>query len=107
MTAARLGRIGETQHETGRETLRRLHVRACSGAWGLCSLREAMSQLSVVSELPPSIFVTAFGSEAVHEGAARLGAAAIFDKPFDIDDLLEKARGTVRSREARTAARKQ
>jgi len=38
---------------------------------------------------------------------ARLGAAAIFDKPFDLDDLLEKVRETVRSREAPTAARKQ
>jgi CheY-like chemotaxis protein len=68
---------------------------------------KAISWLSVVPELPPFIFITAFGSEAVHGEAARLGAAGIFDKPFDIDDLLVKARQTVRSHGARRGAREQ
>jgi len=35
----------------------------------------------------PVILITAFGDRRVHEEGARLGAAAVFDKPFDIDDL--------------------
>lgn len=40
----------------------------------------------------PMILITAFGDEQTHAQAARLGAAAVFDKPFDIDDLLAKIR---------------
>jgi two-component system, response regulator, stage 0 sporulation protein F len=36
---------------------------------------------------PPFILVTGFGDEAVHHEAARLGARAVFDKPFDLDAL--------------------
>ena len=42
--------------------------------------------------LPPVILITAFGDERTHADAARFGAAAVFDKPFDIDDLLSKVR---------------
>jgi DNA-binding response OmpR family regulator len=35
----------------------------------------------------PVILITAFGDARVHEEGARLGAAVVFDKPFDIDDL--------------------
>jgi DNA-binding response OmpR family regulator len=41
---------------------------------------------------PPMILVTAFGSEALHAKAERLGAVAVFDKPFDIEDLVAKVR---------------
>jgi DNA-binding response OmpR family regulator len=34
----------------------------------------------------PIILITAFGDDAIHAEAKRLGAA-IFDKPFDLDDL--------------------
>jgi len=44
---------------------------------------------------PPMILITAFGDEETHEQARRLGAVAIFDKPFDIDDLLTKVREIV------------
>ena len=37
---------------------------------------------------PPTILITAFGDEEIHAEAIRLGAAAMFDKPFEIDDLL-------------------
>jgi two-component system, response regulator, stage 0 sporulation protein F len=35
----------------------------------------------------PVILITAFGDRVTHERAKRLGASAVFDKPFDIDDL--------------------
>jgi DNA-binding response OmpR family regulator len=46
-------------------------------------------------EFPPMILITAFGDEETHEQARRLGAVAIFDKPFEIDDLLTKVREIV------------
>ena len=35
----------------------------------------------------PVVLVTAFGDEEFHREAKQLGAAAVFDKPFDVDDL--------------------
>lgn len=35
----------------------------------------------------PVILITAFGDVRLHAEAARLGAAVVFDKPFDVDDL--------------------
>jgi DNA-binding response OmpR family regulator len=35
----------------------------------------------------PVILVTAFGTAETHREARRLGVTAVFDKPFDIDDL--------------------
>lgn len=40
----------------------------------------------------PMILITAFGNDEVHRQANELGAAAMFDKPFDIDDLITKIR---------------
>ena len=39
---------------------------------------------------PPMILITAFGDEETHAEARRQGAAAMFDKPFDVDELLDK-----------------
>lgn len=51
-----------------------------SGLDMLASLRTA--------ECPvPVVLITAFGDETTHAQAERLGAAAMFDKPFDVDDL--------------------
>jgi DNA-binding response OmpR family regulator len=36
---------------------------------------------------PPFILITGFGDESVHDQATRLGAEAVFDKPFDLDAL--------------------
>jgi DNA-binding response OmpR family regulator len=44
---------------------------------------------------PPMVLITAFGDEKTHEQAHQWGAAAIFDKPFDIDDLLTKVQEIV------------
>ena len=35
----------------------------------------------------PVILITAFGAAETHTAARHLGAAAVFDKPFDVDDL--------------------
>lgn len=35
----------------------------------------------------PVILITAFGDPALHRRALGLGAVAVFDKPFDLDDL--------------------
>lgn len=40
----------------------------------------------------PMILITAFGNEDVHRRAKDLGAAAMFDKPFDINDLIKSIR---------------
>ncbi len=41
-------------------------------------------------EFPPMILITAFSDADTHAEAERQGVAAMFDKPFDVDDLLEK-----------------
>jgi two-component system response regulator (stage 0 sporulation protein F) len=38
---------------------------------------------------PPFILITAFGDQALHDEATRLGVHRIFDKPFDLDDLRQ------------------
>jgi DNA-binding response OmpR family regulator len=35
----------------------------------------------------PIVLITAFGDARTHLRAHQLGAAAVFDKPFDLDDL--------------------
>lgn len=35
----------------------------------------------------PIVLITAFGDPRTHVRARQLGAAAVFDKPFDLDDL--------------------
>lgn len=53
---------------------------------------EMLEELHERKELPPMILITAFGDSETHAQAKRFGAAAIFDKPFEIDDLLAKVR---------------
>jgi CheY-like chemotaxis protein/anti-sigma regulatory factor (Ser/Thr protein kinase) len=50
---------------------------------------EAARQIGV---FPPVIVITAFGSEDVHARARALGAAAVVDKPFDVEELIAAAR---------------
>ena len=45
--------------------------------------------------LPPIILITAFGDRDTHMRACELGVKAVFDKPFEFDDLLAKARELV------------
>ena len=39
----------------------------------------------------PVILITAFGDRETHDEAIRLGAVRVFDKPFELDDLVETA----------------
>ena len=48
---------------------------------------EVLGVLAYLKVFTPFIIITAFGDEALHAEAQRLGAAAVLDKPFDIDDL--------------------
>jgi two-component system, response regulator, stage 0 sporulation protein F len=41
---------------------------------------------------PPFILITGFGDRSIHDEAARLGAHAVFDKPFDLDQLRAAVR---------------
>jgi CheY-like chemotaxis protein len=50
---------------------------------GLEVLAEIRSRCTTV----PVILITAFGDEQTHAEARALGAFAVFDKPFDVDDL--------------------
>lgn len=44
---------------------------------------------------PPMILITAFGDSDTHAEAKRLGAAAILDKPFPVEDLLKAVRDII------------
>jgi DNA-binding response OmpR family regulator len=48
---------------------------------------DVLSRLRWTDGELPVILITAFGEERTHQLAERLGAAAVFDKPFDLDDL--------------------
>jgi CheY-like chemotaxis protein len=58
---------------------------------GLTGL-EVLETYYDLPELPPMICMTAFGDRQTHEQALRLRAKAVFDKPFDIDLLLQSAK---------------
>jgi two-component system response regulator (stage 0 sporulation protein F) len=44
---------------------------------------------------PPMILITAFGDRKTHDRARRSGAAAVLDKPFELDLLLAEVRQIV------------
>lgn len=48
---------------------------------------EALAALKDSEVRIPFIMITGFGDLSTHAEALRLGAAAVFDKPFDLDDL--------------------
>jgi len=51
---------------------------------------EVLLDLGNIKGFPPMVLMTAFGDNKTHALAALLGVAAIFDKPFDLDELLAK-----------------
>ena len=53
---------------------------------------EILEGVQKIKEFPPMILITAFGDDETHQLAKKYNAAAIFDKPFDFDDLLDKVR---------------
>src|SRR6187455_2965437 len=58
----------------------------------------------------PIVLITAFGDSSTHEQAARLGAAAVVDKPFDLDHLCDVVLASIewpnRSQDAKQVAAK-
>ena len=56
------------------------------GISGLHALAEARRLLPSL----PVIVITAFGDAMTHARAAQLGAASVFDKPFDLRSLLRR-----------------
>lgn len=56
-----------------------------------CSGIEVLSLIRQANRGLPVIVMTAFGDHALHAEANRLGAARVFDKPFDIRDLVAEA----------------
>lgn len=61
---------------------------------GLTGL-EILEGVQQTNGFPPMVLITAFGDEDTHAQADKFGAAAMFDKPFEIDDLLAKVRKIV------------
>ena len=53
------------------------------GATGI----EVLSMMRTADWSIPIVLITAFGDRETHEQAERLGADAVLDKPFDLDDL--------------------
>ncbi len=53
---------------------------------------EVLEDMKSRIECPPVILITSFGDDETHSRAKKLGAAAMFDKPFDMDDLVRKVR---------------
>ncbi|MBN1559032.1 response regulator [candidate division KSB1 bacterium] len=53
---------------------------------------EVLEGKRIFNELPPIILITAFPDQETFAEAERLGAEAVFAKPFEIDDLLAKIR---------------
>jgi len=50
---------------------------------------EILMGANELDNFPPIILITAFGDKETHMQAERLGAVALFDKPFDIDEMLK------------------
>lgn len=57
------------------------------GASGL----EVLANLRGGDQTVPVVLMTAFGDRSTHERALELGAAALIDKPFELDELLSLA----------------
>jgi len=53
---------------------------------------EVLEGITDTQWFTPMILITAFGDKRTHSEARRLGATAVFDKPFNVSDLLAKIR---------------
>jgi DNA-binding response OmpR family regulator len=53
---------------------------------------EILEAMRECEGIPPVILITAFPSADTQNAAARLGVAAVFDKPFEIGDLVARAK---------------
>lgn len=50
---------------------------------------DMLAYLRIRGEFPPVVLITGFGDWRVHEEAMKLGALTVFDKPLDLDDLVD------------------
>jgi DNA-binding NtrC family response regulator len=57
------------------------------GASGL----DVLATLHSADQPVPVVLMTAFGDRQTHEQALKMGAAALIDKPFELDELLTLA----------------
>jgi DNA-binding NtrC family response regulator len=57
------------------------------GASGL----DVLATLHSANQPVPVVLMTAFGDRQTHEQALKMGAAALIDKPFELDELLTLA----------------
>jgi CheY-like chemotaxis protein len=48
---------------------------------------EALAALRAMDPSTAVVLITGFGDQALYDEAYRLGAVAVFAKPFDVDDL--------------------
>ena len=62
---------------------------------------EVLEDMQSQGECPPIILITSFGDDATHKRAKQMGVAAMFDKPFDMDDLTKMVRELVPNGERR------
>lgn len=96
-----------TECQTGWDLLRTLGIFPANNTFNRASLvvsdirLPGMSGLDVlkvcgyVGRFPPIILITAFGDNWTREKARKLGALDMLDKPFDIDELVERVRRLV------------
>ena len=56
---------------------------------------EFLEEVESCSDTPPIIILTSFENRETRSAAERFGIAAIFDKPFDLEDFLNKVRALV------------
>ena len=73
-------RLGEHAGQPINLVISDLRMPGCSGLDVLAGLRFRNGST-------PFILMTAFGDSQTNQEARRLGAAAVFNKPFDVDDL--------------------
>lgn len=57
------------------------------GASGL----EVLAKLHSGEQPVPVVLMTAFGDRSTHEKALKMGAAALIDKPFEVEELVSLA----------------
>lgn len=60
---------------------------------------EILEAMRECEGVPPVILITAFPSPDTEAAALQLGVAAVFDKPFPIEDLIAKAEDLLAARE--------
>jgi DNA-binding response OmpR family regulator len=60
---------------------------------------DVLRGLRLSEKFPPVVLITAFGDEETHAEADRLGAVALFDKPFEIEDLVAKVHEILNDRQ--------